>query len=232
MSEGQMPDFSKKYKRNNNSQHNIITIFVTTFLIMLVFFTAVAKQLTPNVDVSIGEDSSAEPKESGLGVKRFIDNRLKSIQMEDTGLRSKKVVENERPKFEEDDESEYFSEELEEKVKIPTTKIVKEMEQKALKPTKVAPKPPAAIVIQPSDYPEPTVSNINLKVVVGRYSTADQAKAAQTILQNSGLGVTPFIKSIDGTYTLQVGSFTSSSKAEALTTELLNNNFPARIIKD
>ena len=60
----------------------------------------------------------------------------------------------------------------------------------------------------------------------------EQAKVAQTILSEAGLGVTPFIKNLNGNYTLQVGSFSSEEKAQNLTDELLRNNFPARILKN
>lgn len=91
---------------------------------MLVFFIGAARRITPNVDVSIGEDSTVDAKESGLGVKGFIDNRLRAIQSEDTNIMAKKVEEA-RNKFEEDDEDEYFDKTLEEKVKIPVKRLNK-----------------------------------------------------------------------------------------------------------
>ena len=95
---------------------------------MLVFFIGAARRITPNVDVSIGEDSTVDAKESGLGVKGFIDNRLRAIQSEDTNIMAKKVEEA-RNKFEEDDEDEYFDKTLEEKVKIPVKKVKQEVKQ-------------------------------------------------------------------------------------------------------
>src|SRR5574344_1514393 len=74
----------EKYKKNNDSDSKkAIKIFVTTFFVMLIVFTAIAKHLSPDVDVVIGDDSEMEAKNTGLGVKRFIDDRLKMIQMED-----------------------------------------------------------------------------------------------------------------------------------------------------
>jgi len=46
------------------------------------------------------------------------------------------------------------------------------------------------------------------------------------------LGVSPFIKNVRGNYTLQVGSFSSEDKAQALADELLKHNFPARIVRN
>ena len=231
MTQKQQPEYQsyKRYKKNKDvTAQNVLTVFTTTFLIMLVFFIGAARKITPNVDVSIGEDSAVDAKESGLGVKGFIDNRLKAIQSEDSNIMAKKIEEA-RNKFEEDDEDEYFDNTLEEKVKLPVKKVKQEVKQVAQEvqqsqEQKTVAQPPKPVEI-------PTAYNPVVKVVVGSYSSIDQAKVAQSILQESGLGVTPFIKNIQGTYTLQVGSFSSEAKAQSLANELLKHNYPARIIK-
>ncbi len=231
MTQKQQPEYQsyKRYKKNKDvTAQNVLTVFTTTFLIMLVFFIGAARKITPNVDVSIGEDSAVDAKESGLGVKGFIDNRLKAIQSEDSNIMTKKIEEA-RNKFEEDDEDEYFDNTLEEKVKLPVKKVKQEVKQVAQEvqqsqEQKTVAQPPKPVEI-------PTAYNPVVKVVVGSYSSIDQAKVAQSILQESGLGVTPFIKNIQGTYTLQVGSFSSEAKAQSLANELLKHNYPARIIK-
>ena len=246
---GRKPEYQeyqpyKRYKKTKDvTTQNILTVFVTTFLIMLVFFIGAAKKMTPNVDVTIGEDSATDAKETGLGVKGFIDNRLKSIQSEDVSNIAKRLEEKTRSTFDEDDEDEYYSKDLEEKVKIPIIKKVKqevtlpkeEIEQtvKEVKETKVS-KPVTAPIVKPNPTVEipSTVVPTTVKVVVGNYSSLEQAKVAQSILQESNLGVTPFVKNIQGTYTLQVGSFSSEAKAQALVNELLKSNFPARIIRN
>ncbi len=242
---GKQPEYQnmKRYKKQKDvTAQNILTVFVTTFLVMLVFFIGAAKHITPNVDVAIGEDSATDAKESGLGVKGFIDNRLKSIQSEDASEISKKIEEKVTSTFEEDDEDNYFSKELEEKVKIPVVKKVKQEittlkdidndeEKNITKPSSVPqPKPNIKNTIKKDTVQSNAATSV--KVVVGNYSTIEQAKVAQSILQESALGVSPFIKNINGTYTLQVGSFSSEEKAQTLTNELLKNNFPARIIRN
>lgn len=220
----------KRYKKNKDvTAQNILTVFTTTFLIMLVFFIGAARRITPNVDVSIGEDSTVDAKESGLGVKGFIDNRLRAIQSEDTNIMAKKVEEA-RNKFEEDDEDEYFDKTLEEKVKIPVKKVKQEVKQ-VTQEVQQTHEHKTATTTPPKPVEIPTAYNPVIKVVVGSYSSIDQAKVAQSILQEAGLGVTPFVKNIQGTYTLQVGSFSSEAKAQSLANELLKHNYPARIIK-
>lgn len=237
---GRQPEYQnlKKYKKQKDvTAQNVLTVFTTTFLIMLVFFIGAARHMTPSVDVSIGESSAVDAKESGLGVKGFIDNRLKAIQSEDASAIAKRLEEKTKSAFDEDDENDYFSEDLEEKVRIPVKKVKQEVTK--LKDTteeKVTVK-----IVKPTTIPQPkptvqtTVTQTiptSIKVVVGSYSSIDQAKLAQTILQESSLGITSFIKNINGSYTLQVGSFTSEDKAQSLANELLRNNFPARIIRN
>lgn len=220
----------KRYKKNKDvTAQNILTVFITTFLIMLVFFIGAARRITPNVDVSIGEDSAVDAKESGLGVKGFIDNRLKAIQSEDSNVMAKKVEET-KNKFEEDDEDEYFDKTLEEKVKIPVRKVKQEVKQ-VTQEVQQTQEHKTVTTTPPKPVEIPTTYNPVIKVVVGSYSSIDQAKVAQSILQEAGLGVTPFVKNIQGTYTLQVGSFSSETKAQSLANELLKHNYPARIIK-
>lgn len=233
--------YTKRYKKQKNvTAQNILTVFTTTFLIMLVFFIGAARHITPSVDVTIGEDSTTETKESGLGVKGFIDNRLKAIQSEDISETQKKIDKKSDNNFEEEDEDNYFSKELEEKVKIPVKKVKQEV---TLMKEVTMPDVP---IVKPSSVPQPKpevsankVNNISstgytpsIKVIVGSYPTIEQAKVAQSILQESNVGVSPFIKNIKGNYTLQVGSFSSEEKAQALADELLKHNFPARIIKN
>ena len=236
--------YTNRYKKQKNvTAQNILTVFTTTFLIMLVFFIGAARHITPNVDVAIGEDSAVDAKDSGLGVKGFIDNRLKAIQSEDISTIQKKIEEKVNSKFEEDDEDNYFSKELEEKVKIPVKKVKQEvtlnlkddekLDSPIVKPTAVPqPKPKVSAENKDISAPTPTAYTPTIKVLVGNYQTIEQAKVAQSILQESNLGVSPFVKNVRGTYTLQVGSFSSEEKAQALADELLKHNFPARIIKN
>lgn len=217
----------KKKKKDEDPKKGLI-IGVTTFFVMLLIFTGIAKSLSPNVDVTIGEDDDVEAKESGLGVKRFIDDRLKMIQMEDgSSANPQKTVEQKSGVLPTEEES--YSPELDEKVVLPNRENEENQveEEPAQIPTpKVAPRPNNIKTAQPA------LSNRPTKVYVGYYATVDQAKVAQGILIDSGLNITPFIKDLGGTYTLQVGSYASRDKASVLSNELLRNNFPARVVQE
>ena len=75
-------NYSKYKKDKKNNYQSLFLLFLTAFLVMLLFFTAVARHLSPEVDIAIGDEEEVEPKETGLGVKIFIDDRLKFIQQE------------------------------------------------------------------------------------------------------------------------------------------------------
>jgi len=221
----------KKKKKEEDPKKGLI-IGITTFFVMLLIFTGIAKSLSPNVDVTIGADDDMEAKESGLGVKKFIDDRLKMIQMEDgSTVDPQKSVEQKSGALQTEEAD--YAQEPEEKVVLPN-RGNDETQSADEEPT-------AAPVVAPKNAPRPNqvktvkpqaVTNHITKVYVGYYSNVDQAKVAQGILIDSGLNITPFIKDLGGTYTLQVGSYSSRDKAIGLSNELLRNNFPARVVQE
>lgn len=228
------PDYLSydRYKKKKDSNPNKrMLIFVTTFFATLLLFTVVAKSLSPDVDVTIGEESGTETKETGLGVKKFIDERLKMIQMEDgsAGVSAKK---DSKPSEFGDEVFNATTQGTEEKVNIP--KKSKSMtntdgaeEEEPIEFSSHAPRPKAKDLSTPFEAPV-RIS----KVYVGRYSTFEQAKVAQEILMDAGLGITPFVRDTGNYYTLQIGSYSSRAKAESLANELQRNNFPARVVQE
>lgn len=223
-------DRYKKKKKSVDSKNNALK-FVVTFFITLFVFTLIAKSLSPNVDVTIGNDSETDAKESGLGVKKFIDDRLKMIQMDDNSSGSSLDVSNKNGNDYNSQPRDKLTQEIEEKVTIPTknnqsnSQADEDMSTHSL--IKSPPPRPTA-----KDLSTPFSSSTMSKVLVGRYATIEQAKVAQEILLDSGLNITPFVRSLNGAYTLQVGSYSSRAKAEELVGDLQRNNFPARIIQE
>lgn len=237
------PDFMsyERYKKKKNDKSkNGTLVAITTFFVALLFFTVIAKGFSPNVDVSIGDDSQTDAKETGLGVKKFIDERLKMIQMDDNSAGVSIKNENKRTSMFADDSS--YSKvslpEAEEEINLPTqSKTDKNsklnlqngtsaVDSESIQPKRVPPRPKGNDLSSP--FESPRIS----KVYVGRYSTIEQAKVAQGILMDSGIGVNPYVKDMGGFYTLQIGSFSSRAKAENVASELQRNNFPARIIQE
>lgn len=229
-------DRYKKKKKKDTSKNSVL-IGITTFFVALLLFTIVAKSLSPNVDVTIGDDSGTDAKETGLGVKKFIDERLKMIQMDDNSAGVSLKDDKKIPGY--DDESfNKFSQTQEEKINLPNKKdksdsdIVEDepmSSSQSSKTTQSAQNPPRPTS---KDLSTPFVTPKVSKVYVGRYATLEQAKVAQGILLDSGIDITPFVKDLGGSYTLQVGSYSSKAKADGLASELQRNNFPARVVQE
>ena len=179
-----------------------IAIFVSAFFILLLLFLGIAKQISPEIDVSIGDDNAKVSQEDDE--KSVVDERLKLLQMEDNGDNT-------------------FAPELDEKVVIPEKKsseAVKEEEEIKLPEKEATPKPTE------------TAAPVTSKVVVGYYQTKEQAEVAKGIIAEAGLNISPFVRSIGGAYTIQVGSYSSREKAQGVVNDLLRNNYPARIITE
>ncbi|MBQ8168306.1 SPOR domain-containing protein [bacterium] len=205
----------KEYKQKLESKPNEgLILFVSAFFVMLLLFLGVVKQLSPDVDVSIGDNSETTVEEFEKG---SVDERLRAIQMEDNSSMMSS--------------DETFSPELDEKVRLPkqTRKVIGEPELEEV------------VTLQNEDHvtktdktveseTAPLPSTTNAKVIVGYYATSAQAEVAKSIIMDSGLNIQPFVKNIGGAYTLQVGSFSSREKAQNVANDLLKNNFPARVI--
>ena len=185
--------------------------------ILLLLFLGIAKQLSPEIDVSIGDDENATATEDVVD-KTSVDDRLKLLQQEDEGQKA---------------QDETFATELDEKVVLPDHKKAgnsdnSEKEVVTLPDNTATPKP----VVTSSPAPKQVVTPANVKVVVGYYTTKEQAEVAKGIIAESGLNISPYVKSIGGAYTIQVGSYSTREKAQSVANELLRNNYPARIIME
>lgn len=211
-------EYQKKSVKNSNEG---IVIFVSAFFILLLVFLGIAKQISPNIDVSIGGDATVQEEEDTLGItKSSVDERLKLLQMEDARL-----------------EEETFSPELDEKVVLPNKEEVKPQEQSTVKLPQSVLDIKNDVVSKVEHKTEPKaepltapVVQTSAKVVVGSYATREQAEVVKGIIAESGLSITPFVRSIGGVYTIQVGSFSTREKAQTAVDDLIRNNYPARII--
>lgn len=206
-------EYQKKVTKKPNEG---IIIFVSAFFILLLLFLGIAKQLSPEIDVGIGDDeNSTSTEEIADADKTSVDDRLRLLQQEDEG---KKVQDN------------TFATELDEKVVLPDQKKndnsdIATQEAVTLSDKNANPRPVVA--------PKPVVSQqASAKVVVGYYTTKEQAEVAKGIIAESGLNISPYVRNIGGAYTIQVGSYATREKAQSIANELLRNNYPARIIME
>lgn len=196
----------KKYmKKEAQKDHSLVKIFLISFFGMLLVFTFVIKSFSPSVDTSIGDYQQEAEVDTQEEPKKIVDDRLSMIQSEDQG-RS-------------------FSELM---AKPDDTVEVKETVQV----NTVTPEPVQTVnettVTPPTPQAEPVY-----KVFVGTYTSAEQAKVAKDIIQESGNGLNPIVKCIgSNNYTLQVGIFKNKQSAESLLYTVQQNHLPGRIVQD
>ena len=196
----------KKYmKKEAQKDHSLVKIFLISFFGMLLVFTFVIKSFSPSVDTSIGDYQQEAEVDTQEEPKKIVDDRLSMIQSEDQG-RS-------------------FSELM---AKPNDTAEVKETVQV----NTVTPEPVQTVnettVTPPTPQAEPVY-----KVFVGTYTSAEQAKVAKDIIQESGNGLNPIVKCIgSNNYTLQVGIFKNKQSAESLLYTVQQNHLPGRIVQD
>ena len=209
-------EYQKKVTKKPNEG---IIIFVSAFFILLLLFLGIAKQLSPEIDVSIGEDENQTATED-VADKTSVDDRLKLLQQEDEGQKTKDNT---------------FATELDEKVVLPDHKKAETTDnttQEAMTlPAKTINSKPFTTT-NPTPKPVTTQATNTAKVVVGYYSTREQAEVAKGIIAESGLNISPYVRNIGGAYTIQVGSYATREKAQSIANELLRNNYPARIIME
>ena len=157
-------------------------------------------------------------------VKSFaptVDTSIGDYQPEmETPEEPKKIVDDRLAMIQNEDQGKSFSD-----LMAKPDDTVKEV-QRSVEPEqpKEADTPEPAPVIQPNPV---------YKVFVGTYTSAEQAKVAKDIIQESGNGLNPIVKCIgSNNYTLQVGIFKNKQSAESLLYTVQQNHLPGRIVQD
>ncbi len=223
-------EYKQKVKKHS---YKDLTVFVSVLVVGILIFLGCAKIFSPSVDVGIaGNDEFSEFDDDG-GYSSAVDSRLKNLKSEDEGdLR---------------DDDNMFSPELDEKVILPKQKKKtsgemelemqnakeqqKAQEQAQLPNNKKEEESPVTKAPTTTETAPTTHQAASSRVVVGHYATERQAEVAKSIIQDAGIGVVPIVKNIGGSYTLQVGVYSSREKAQQVVNNLLKSNFPARIVE-
>lgn len=211
-------------RRKKKFHFGYIYLFLFIFLSALIGFSYLVKSFSPDIDVTIGNKEAMTLGESDMDIEvKSIDERLKWIQMEDdlpsVALRNfkEKEIDEDLTKKEKDD------------LKDSENKKEKEKEQKETKPTKSAPVPtieeikktdfreiPAAMPEKVVPLPKPSIT----RVYFGSYSNIEDATAVQNEVAKIDASLSPYIKSTNGSYMVQVGSFADRDRAAALVSKL------------
>ena len=197
----------KKYmKKNSTKDYTLLRIFLFSFFGMLLVFTYLIKSYTPEVDVSIGDYKQETEIENTEEIKKIVDNRLAMIQDEDQGRDFSELMKR--------------AEELEKKQEA-------EKEQIDITEETETPKDDVSQAVQTQ------ASDPVYKVFIGNYTSAEQAKVAKDIIQESGSNLTPIVKCLGANnYTLQVGIFKNRNSAESLLHVIQQNHLPGRVVQE
>lgn len=197
----------KKYmKKEAQKDNSLLKIFVLSFFGMLIVFTFLIKSFSPTVDTSIGDyqDNSVNQQEE---TAKNVDDRLSMIQNEDQGRSFSDLMSK--------------PDDIPQKADSRTDIVVDQ--SKAVKENNVA----------ETVTPQTIQADPVYKVFVGSYTSAEQAKVAKDIIQESGNGLNPIVKCIgSNNYTLQVGIFKNKQSAESLLYTVQQNHLPGRIVQD
>lgn len=224
-----------KIQQQKKIRQQNIMMFLSIFVVLLIVFLGVARLLSPDVDITLGDDHSRSNVEDEY--RAGVDRRLKALQEEDEMLHSSngnasEIEEDGVVKIPKQEDKSFKPIEEETPVQTTNKDAVVDMGNPHpispdVSPNSLRNHAGNEVTVAPVTVPQKTY-----RVYVGMYSTQSQAEVARGILQDAGLGVTPNIKQAAGGYTLQVGAFSSKASATNLSNRLLLNNYPARVVSD
>lgn len=202
---------AKENKKKKNKESKTVSIFLITFIVTFAFVALSVKYFSPEIDVEIeGKEQIAEEDVE----KGSVDERLRWIQFEDNmpGVSTRFTEENENTQKTKNDNVIVYDEENNENNEIKKLEEIQEV------------KPLIAT-------PVPSINKIS-KVYVGQFSNIEQAIAMQNKLTDAGLDLAPFVKRIDNYYVVQIGSYASKEKAQAVVLQVQGAGFPAQLVNE
>lgn len=221
----------KKRKRKNGLGY--LFLFTLVFISALFLLSYVVKSYSPDVDVTIGNNEALTLSEQDMDVEvKTIDERLKWIQMEDdmptVAVREPKKEKND--KIEKKDTNNKNIDEKSSNKKINKEKSKKEPLQTATEDYK---KQSLDIKLSkaPIPPPKPLPKKIT-KVYVGKYSSIEDAMKVQHRISAEETDIVPFIKSINGSYVVQIGSFTEQERARGLAARMKTKGYAVRQVNE
>lgn len=193
-------------------------IFIITFSIIFAVVVQVVRKYSARIDIEygrnadvIGGSESVLSEGFGSDAKKLIDKRLKLIQLEENAPSEAKIISDEKENNEVIDLEQFAKikdsgniEDDEINIKIENASSHKTAEQKQSQDNNVA---------------------VYSKVLIGKYSTFEDARAAQDSVREYNQGTTPFIRKVGDIYALQVGSYQDLTTAKQIASKFRAQNF-------
>lgn len=208
----------KRKRRRNFGFLKYLLLFVFVFVLALVGISHFVNSYSPKVDVTIGdtdESLTLSNPEAEIEMKT-IDERLKWIQMEDempsvaireTLSADEKELQDKKELIEKEKEEEKNSDDVVLDVVQPKQEVPKPAMSDIVKQSTQDFRTAAKQAVIPAPIPALT------KVYLGPFSTLDEAVQIQQKVGNDMPEIMPFVKSINGEYIVQIGSFSSKDVA-------------------
>lgn len=243
-----------KKKQNNSSRKQkvnrakLLFVFVSTFFAVLISFLVIARMVTPNVDIPEAATEEEEDSSENDSFRRRIDARLLGILEEEKGPQQSEVNDSKDQSATDHDKTAQRQDEAFDDSDKVTNKT--SFDDDFFKDNnKTSPSSSPAPGLRPDTPAPPVPSRTNrltaadttahqetisptYKVLVGSYSTPEEARLQAKDMTSQGYNVTPFVRLINGRYAVQVGSFNDVEKARS-TANNLNHYFDGvQIIKE
>lgn len=245
--------------RTSRTKQTVLRLFLTTFSIVLFAFLVLATIMSPHLNIpALNDDKDNVSDTSSSDFKSRIDYRLKQIQVADgTNAMQSNTMETNKEipeegklqnmlsgaqKMQDDiikvDLSTFEAPQLPNKIAAPPSPTFKNnsytSEQYA------PPKPKALSSIQQTQQqqvPTPYVPKTQLdeaksyKLLVGNYSSPEEAQNVSDIFSSGSAGKT-HIKSYNGIYCVQVGSYSDFTKAQNIANAYRSKNYKVRVVEE
>ncbi len=248
----EQPKRRRKKKKNHFFQYFLL--FACIFALTLFGLSYIVDSFSPDVDVAIGNSEPITLSDSDIALEeKTIDERLKWIQEEDelpsAGEKEPKLLE---PDNEYNNDSTEDSGRNKAVIEAPKKKDYDEKPKKTDNNTeekvKKAPAPNkqqidyikadfrkaaenSGVIPLPKKTDMSSKSSIN-KVIVGTFSSVDEATVARDNIIRERLNIIPFIKKTANGYVIQAGTFDNKDNANELASQLRSKGYSAKVQSD
>lgn len=225
----------EKPKKKISKFNFLFQLFIATFIIMFIIIVVTIMKYSSKVDIEYAKgDFSLNNPNSVSNISEYtnttedeqrkIDKRLILIQQEDNAPSEAKIITNGKQKEDVIDPVHFEdNKKLEKKEKFEKAKEIEVQETK----------PRIAEVLNEikntKKQEEPTVQEKNVtilsKVLVGRYSTFEEAQKAQSEIKEKLPSSTPFVRKTGDVFCVQMGSYQDFSVAKNQAQTLKSKGF-------
>ncbi len=240
------PTRVQRVEKRKEKVRRVFKLSLVTFCIMFICVVVFIKKYAKRVDIEYGRhgmETASNNQSAGIADnfsepydpdKRTIDKRLMLIQEEENAPSESRVLPQDRDKNEvmnlehfeklksniEDDIDEEPQKEEPKQAAVPqkpqTANQTSNSNLMPKMPQTAADVPDIDALPQGNFAPIELAPRSNIKVLIGKYPTFDEAKTAQTAMKNSKARIAPFIRRVGNVYSLQIGSYSNMDVARSV----------------